>query len=123
MMHILIIEDEFLIASSLDNYLTEFGYEVTSGIGDGLTAVKVVEQNHFNLILMDINLQGSLDGVETMERIRAFSSIPVIYLTGNTDEATRNRAEKTNPISFMNKPVDLEKLCEVIALKGNGKSN
>ncbi|MEX0772065.1 MAG: response regulator [Balneolales bacterium] len=114
MKHILIIEDEYIIALSLYNYLIRHGYAVTSGIIDGSTAIRAVKQNHYDLILMDVKLEGCLDGIETMAKIRTFSSIPVIYIADVSDKSTQERADKTNPVAYVSKPFDYEELIEAI---------
>jgi len=61
---------------------------------------------------MDIALEGDMDGIEAMLEIRKFSDVPVIYITGNSDESNRTRAIETNYTDFLTKPVEFEDLKE-----------
>ena len=103
---ILIVEDELVIALSIKKSLEKLGYEVTGMVTTGEEAVdKAFEQDH-DLILMDIILSGSIDGIEAARRIRKESDIPVIYLTANADSATLERARDTLPYGYLNKPIN-----------------
>ena len=64
------------------------------------------------MILMDIKIDGDLDGIETMEEIRKFSQVPVIFISGNSDDQTFKRASKVNNVDFFTKPVDYDKLLQ-----------
>ncbi|MEX0778596.1 MAG: response regulator [Balneolales bacterium] len=113
MKRILITDDEFVIAASITNHLEQLGYFVTT-VTEGPKINAAVKKDRYDLILMNIFLRGGIDGIDTMAKIRTFSSIPVIYLTGNTDITTRDRADKTNPLCFVGKPFDYEELTEAV---------
>ena len=74
------------------------------------------------MIFMDIKLNGEIDGIDAMHRIRDFSKVPVVYLTGNSDVGTRQRAQSTEYIDYLVKPVMLPDIRKVIekGLKKNG---
>ncbi len=113
---ILVVEDEMIIAAKISMQLTNLGYEVTGILPRGEEAVLSVKENVVDLILLDINLKGEIDGIETSKQIRQFSCIPIIYLTANGDEATFNRAKITKPAGFILKPfrqLDLQRAIEL----------
>ena len=113
---ILVVEDEMLIAAKISMQLTNMGYEVTGILPSGEEAVLNVKENVVDLVLLDINLKGNIDGIETSKQIQQFSGIPIIYLTANGDEATFNRAKITRPAGFISKPfrqLDLQRAIEL----------
>ena len=113
---ILVVEDDMIIAANISLQLTTLGYEVTGIVPRGEAAIRHVEENQPDIILLDINLKGSLDGIETAHAILERWDIPVIYVTANTDEATFNRARATRPYAFIAKPIkniDLQRAIEL----------
>jgi DNA-binding LytR/AlgR family response regulator len=101
---ILIVEDEMLIAANIAMQLENYGYEIVGIIPRGEEALKVVANEQPDLVLMDINLKGEIDGIQTAIAMQKTGKIPVIYLTANTDDAHFNRAKATNPYAFISKP-------------------
>lgn len=110
MKRIILVEDDFIIALLLEKQIQRMGYEVAEKIDNGEAAVTTIRDEDPDLVLMDIKLVGEMDGIEAMNEIRKFSDIPVIYLTGNADENTKQRALETNPEGYLIKPVDMELL-------------
>lgn len=115
MKNILIVEDEFIIAMLIEKQITRLGYNVVAKVTSGDKAISVVKENECDLVLMDIKIIGKLDGIETMLEIRKFSEIPVIYITGNSDPITRQKANETNPTSYIIKPIEMEVLKTAIS--------
>lgn len=114
MKNILIVEDEFIIAMLIEKQITRLGYNVVAKVTSGDKAISAVQENGCNLVLMDIKIIGDLDGIQTMQEIRKFSDIPVIFITGNSDPITRQKAMETNPISYIIKPIEMEVLKQAI---------
>ncbi|MEM8525617.1 MAG: LytTR family transcriptional regulator DNA-binding domain-containing protein [Bacteroidota bacterium] len=118
---LLILEDDMIIAADISMHLTKMGYEVQSIMARGEDAIKNIQENPPDLMLVDINLKGKLDGVETVQQIRAINDkIGIIYLTANADEATYNRAKVTKPEAFIAKPfkrLDLARAIELAILR------
>lgn len=113
---ILIVEDEMLIAANIAMQLENYGYEIVGIIPRGEEALKVVANEQPDLVLMDINLKGEIDGIQTAIAMQKTGKIPVIYLTANTDDAHFNRAKATNPYAFISKPfkkLDLQHAVEL----------
>jgi len=124
---ILVVEDEMIIAAKISMQLTSLGYEVTGILPRGEEALLHIEENKPDIVLLDINLKGKIDGVETAAQMQLRNNIPIIYLTANSDEATFNRAKPTRPYAFISKPfkqLDLQRAIELtisrMAEKGNG---
>ncbi|AFZ14621.1 response regulator receiver sensor signal transduction histidine kinase [Crinalium epipsammum PCC 9333] len=101
---ILIVEDELLIARSLDRKLQDLGYTVVDIVSSGEAAIQSVEQLQPDLILMDIVIKGELDGIETAAIIHEKSTTPVIFVTAYADDDTLERAEKTGSYGYILKP-------------------
>lgn len=113
---LLIVEDEMVIAANISLQLSELGYEVTGIVPRGEEALVHVRDNPPDIILLDINLKGELDGIETAREMQKMQDIPVIYLTANVDDAHFNRAKDTHPFGFIAKPfkkLDLQRAIEL----------
>jgi len=113
---ILIVEDEMLIGANISLQLNELGYEVTGIVPRGEEALQHIEKNPPDIMLLDINLKGDLDGIETAIAMQKTHDIPVIYLTANTDDTHFNRAKETKPFGFISKPfkkLDLQRTIEL----------
>lgn len=113
---ILVVEDEMIIAAKISLQLTSMGYEVTAILPRGEEAILQMAENRPDIILLDINLKGKYDGIETAGLIRQSDQIPIIYLTANADEASFNRAKTTRPAAFISKPfkqLDLQRAIEL----------
>lgn len=117
---ILIVEDEMIIAANISLQLTNLGYEVLGIVPRGEEVLACIQHNLPDIILMDINLKGDLDGIEIASLIQKLYKIPIIYLTANTDEAHFNRAKATNPYAFISKPfkkLDLQRSIELTIIR------
>ena len=113
---ILIVEDETVIARELESMLAALGYEVMGFTLSGEAALRFLDLRKPNLVLMDIVLQGEMDGVETATAIRGRWSIPVVYVTGYADAATIDRVKRTEPYGYILKPFSEEDLKVTIEL-------
>lgn len=113
---ILLVEDEIISAKTLERKLIKSGYEVVAIITTGEDVVKNAEKLNPDLILMDINLAGKMDGIEATAKIQAKSDIPVIYITVFDDEKTLQRALITSPFNYLSKPVKDNELCNAIEI-------
>ncbi len=119
---ILIVEDEMIIGANISLQLTNLGYEVTGILPRGEDAIPLIKKNLPDIVLLDIQLKGEYDGIETAEKIHEIERIPIIYLTANSDEENFNRAKKTNPYAFISKPfkkLDLQRAIELTANRLN----
>jgi signal transduction histidine kinase len=113
---ILIVEDEALIGLDIRKSLKRLGYRVLPPVASGTRALEKVEQYAPDLVLMDINLEGELDGIETACYIRERFNIPIIYLTAHTDPKTIYRAKDTTPFGYIIKPYEDRDLLAAIEM-------
>jgi PAS domain S-box-containing protein len=113
---ILIVEDEAIVAADLEGKLQRLGYEVAGITAEGEEAVNLVRRLRPQLVLMDIRLEGTMDGIEAAEAIRCRDDVPVIYLTAHSDNATLARAKLTEPFGYLLKPFDERDLATQIEL-------
>jgi DNA-binding LytR/AlgR family response regulator len=123
---ILVVEDEMIIAAKISMQLTALGYEVTGILPRGEEAIVHVQEHKPDIVLLDINLKGSIDGIETALKMQKLADIPIIYLTANSDDATFNRARITRPYAFISKPfkqLDLQRAIELTISRMADKEN
>jgi signal transduction histidine kinase/AmiR/NasT family two-component response regulator len=113
---ILIVEDEAIIAADLAGKLRQLGYEVAGTAAVGKEAVELACRLLPRVVLMDIRLKGSMDGIEAAEAIRRRVDIPVIYLTAHSDSATLTRAMVSEPFGYILKPFEERELATTIEM-------
>ncbi|WP_319580005.1 response regulator [uncultured Methanospirillum sp.] len=101
---ILIVEDEAVTSVLLEKTLKELGYEVVGSAFDGAEAINLAREKQPDIILMDIRIQGDMDGIETAKRIYQQYKIPIIYLTAHSDDDTIKRAVDSGPFGYLIKP-------------------
>jgi two-component system, response regulator PdtaR len=109
---ILIVEDEAIIAADLQRRLSRLGYEVIGMAASGEDAVRLATALKPDLILMDINLRGEMDGTQTAHQLRTQLQLPVVYLTASSDATVVKRAKLTDAFGYLLKPLD-EKLLRI----------
>ena len=113
---ILIVEDEKIIALDIQSSIIDLGYNVTQTVKNYDEAINSIKNNEPDIILMDINLKNSKDGIQTATDIQKIKNIPIIYLTAFCDDATINRAIQTNPVGYLTKPFKIDELKSTILL-------
>ncbi len=114
---ILIVEDDMIIGANLSLQLTNLGYEITGIVPRGEEAIIHAREDPPHMLLLDINLKGSLNGIETAKAIQRHAAIPIVYLTANSDTATFDRAKETHPKAFIIKPfnkLNLQRTLELV---------
>jgi CheY-like chemotaxis protein len=107
---IFIVEDQRLIAADLDNTLSRLGYLVVGSAASGNEALEMTTALQPDLVLMDIRLQGRMDGIEAAAAIRERLDVPVCYLTAYADEETIDRAKRAAPFGYLVKPFNQREL-------------
>lgn len=105
-LRILIVEDEFTIALSIEQKLLELGYNVLGIASNYLEALQFLAEESINFCILDINLRDSKDGVELGKVIDKKYQIPFIFLTAYSDESVFSRAQEANPMGYIIKPFD-----------------
>ncbi len=123
---ILIVEDEMIIAANISMQLTNLGYEVIGIIPRGEEVLPYIKQQLPDIILMDINLKGELDGIDLAQLIYTQFKLPIIFLTANSDEGSFNRVKAVNLYAFITKPfkkLDLQRAIELTVNRINSEKN
>ncbi len=108
--HIMIVEDEAIIAETLRSELHSVGYTVEAMAMSGEEAVQQVQNRRIDLILMDIHLDNTMDGITAAKKIRTLCDVPVVYLTAIADEEILQRAKITEPFGYILKPFQIGEL-------------
>jgi two-component system cell cycle sensor histidine kinase/response regulator CckA len=103
--HILIVEDEGLIAADIQKKLERLGYPIPAVAKSGVEALRCARSTPFDLVLMDIRLKGDVDGIATAQALKTEFEIPVVYMTAHSDQETVGRAKLTEPLGYILKPV------------------
>ena len=113
---IMIVEDDTIAAKRLERSVENMGFSVISTANSGEQAIRELDSIHPDLIIIDIMLQGEMDGIDVVEEINSVFRVPVIYLTAHNDDCVFDRAKKTNPVGFIVKPFRDDELQRMIAL-------
>ena len=117
---ILIVEDEILVATDIEESIESLGYVVQNSVDTGLKAIEEVERSLPDLVLMDINLKNEMSGIEAARIISQKHDVPIIYLTANADITTINKAKVALPYGYIIKPFsdkDLQTNIEIAIFK------
>ncbi len=107
---ILIVEDEGLVAMTLEETLRRIGYVVVGIAMSGEEALTLTGEQHPDVILMDIHLQGEMDGIEVAYKIKGLYGTPIIFLTAFSDDETIRRVVQTEASGYLVKPINTREL-------------
>lgn len=113
---ILIVEDESLVALEIASALKKEGYLITATVKSAEEAFDSIEEDTPDLILMDINIIGSMNGIEASHQIKEIYNIPLIFLTAYNDRGTIEKAIHTSPVSYLIKPFKRQELYIAVTL-------
>ena len=108
--HVIIVEDEIIIALDMQQCLEEFGYVVDDMCTNTADALRSIEAHRPDVVLMDIKLENGEDGTQIVRYIQETLAIPVVYVTSHSDEQTLKKAQVTKPYGYIVKPVDEHQL-------------
>lgn len=107
---VMIVEDEQITAMEVQAKLEEMGYEVPTIVDNGNAVLDYLENNDLDLVLMDIRLPGTMDGIDITEEINERFDVPVVYVSAYSDDESLDRAKGTQPAGFLIKPITKEDL-------------
>ncbi len=107
---IMVVEDEGIVALQIKTSLEQRGYEVVDTFPSGEEALAHIEETRPELVLMDMKLQGVMDGIEAAELIRRHHNLPVIFLTAHSESTTIDRAKIAAPYGYILKPFNAQEL-------------
>lgn len=109
--NILIVEDESIVAMEIESYIKKLNYNVVAICSNAQDALRIISEKNIHIILMDINIKGELDGVETAIQVKAsHPEIEIIFLTAHLDDYNVDRAIEVNPTAYLSKPFNREEL-------------
>ncbi|MBM3235800.1 response regulator [Candidatus Poribacteria bacterium] len=112
----MVVEDDFIIADDIKESLISLGYAVCAIVSSGEQAIEKAAENKPDLVLMDIVLEGKVNGIEAADQIHSRFNIPVVYLTAYADAKTLERAKITEPYGYILKPYEDRELHSVIEI-------
>ncbi|MEX0843685.1 MAG: response regulator [Balneolaceae bacterium] len=114
-MKIIIVEDDKVLSLMLSKMIERLGFEVIEILTKGRDAIRSIESNNPDLVLMDIMLEDDVDGIDAMLTLRNNNNkTPVVYITGNSDPINRERAKETDFVEYLVKPVGFDDLKSTI---------
>lgn len=119
MTKILIVEDELIVAEAVSQFLHHAGYEVVGIAKDEASALRQAAQGDPDLVLMDIRLAGSSDGIETARKMQAERPVNLVFVTAQHDPETRARAAAAHPAGFVAKPFSCQQLLDAVTAAEN----
>ena len=113
---IMVVDDERIVSLDIQSALRRQGYDVVAAPASGEDAVQKAGELYPDIILMDVKLGGTIDGIEAAKRITRFHDIPIIFLTAYSDEETLSRAKMSGPFGFLLKPFEERDLHSAIEI-------
>ncbi len=113
---IMIVEDETIVAFNLQQRLSQLGYDVPAVAASGQESLDLIRETRPDLVLMDIHIEGAMDGIDVAARLKESNPVPVIYLTAYSEDSTLERARKTGPYGYLIKPFSERELHATIQM-------
>lgn len=113
---IIVVEDERIVALQIRRQLEKLGYEVPAVVSSGAKALAAIDEHRPNVVLMDIHIEGDIDGIETASRIPAEWGTAVIFLTAYSEDNTLERARAAKPYGYLIKPYSERELHATIQM-------
>ncbi len=113
---VMVVEDERIVALNLCRTLNRLGYNAATVVSSGEEALRSIGESKPDVVLMDIHIEGEIDGIETAARIPEDMMLPVIYLTAYSEDATLERARRTRPYGYLVKPFSERELHATITM-------
>ncbi|MDC7223823.1 MAG: response regulator [Spirochaetales bacterium] len=107
---VLVVEDEPIPALELSETVRSLGFRVPEPVLSADKVLTAMMNEEPDAVFMDINLSGFIDGIDTARRIKLLRDIPLIFLTAYNNEETKKRAERTQPVEYLVKPVSREQI-------------
>ena len=121
---LLLVEDEAIISMSIEETLNNLGYTNIKTAFDASTATDFLSNEKFDMVLMDVNLGKGKDGIDVMTEMKQYIDVPLVYITGNSDSVTVNKAKQSEPDGFIIKPfneTELKITMELVLHKAQNK--
>jgi DNA-binding LytR/AlgR family response regulator len=119
---ILIVEDDDLVRALLDVIISDLGHHIVASVDNALDALVAYSVHRPHVVISDIGIKGSIDGIELAKKLLQVRKCQLLFLTGNTNAETFNRAKKLAPLAFISKPivrVELERTIDLAVEHSN----
>ena len=113
---ILVVEDDRIVSRDIQQQLRRIGYDILGAATTGEASVDLATRDRPDLVLMDIRLEGEMDGIDAARQIRDVLRAPVIFLTAYADDETVQRAGLAEPFGYLMKPFDDQQLRTAIEI-------
>jgi DNA-binding LytR/AlgR family response regulator len=113
---ILIVEDDLIVCTNLEVILTELGYSIAGFADNGVDALVAFTTKRPALVICDIGLKGSTDGIDLVHKMNEIRKVPVIFLTAHEEESVFQKARTAGPFAFISKPIDRKQISRSVAL-------
>jgi YesN/AraC family two-component response regulator len=120
---VMIVDDEALVITQLEERLTLMGYDVVGSASSGIEAIEMARHLSPDIVLMDIVMPGSLDGIEASKIIKTELDIPTIFVTAYTDDKFVERAKSVEPFGYIVKPFQEREIKAAIEIGGMAFTN
>jgi len=118
---VIVVEDNLLITAIYRHYLTALNYTIVAEVTTGEEAIEVLKDNEVDLIIMDIMLEGEINGIEAMKEIRKKVDVPVIFVSANSDDTHFNNAMDIPNSMFLVKPITEPDLSNAVQMMTSNK--
>ena len=112
---VLIVDDDIMAAMFLEESLLQNGFMVTDRVPKGEMAVESAVKNKPDVVLMDIQLAGKLNGIQTAQQILSLTPVSVIFITGYDSEQIRDQAKELNPLAYLIKPTNIVQIIDMLS--------
>ena len=116
---ILVVEDDPVVALDIKKKLESLGYSIAGISETGPSALESMDRAIPDLVVMDVRLRGDMDGIDTALIVQNDYSVPVVYVTGQSDPGTLDRIQNSHPFGFLLKPFEARELDTVIRIALN----
>ncbi len=110
----IIVEDNLILSILYENYLEKMVFKTVGEVKDGYRAVELVKKYRPDVVIMDIMLEGEIDGIEAANEIRKSSDVPIVFITGNSNRTYIERAKEIANSKFLKKPISEDKLIKAV---------
>jgi len=120
--NVLIVEDEALVALLLKSFIERNGHTVVDSVMSGEEAMEIAKTDDIDIILMDVNLAGILNGIETIKKIKQFKEVLFAYMTAYTDDENILKMKQTEPVKIISKPIRIDEVLELLNCESLGDS-
>jgi len=119
---ILIVEDDELIRALLDVIISDLGHTIVASVDNAVDALVAFSVHHPHVVISDIEIKGDTDGIELSKKLLQIRKCQLLFLTGNSNSETFNKAKKLAPLAFISKPIvriELERIIDLAVEHSN----